>query len=63
MRVLDYRQRISASKRVNSPSYEEVAQPIYTRAVGRWKHYEKHLEPALATLEPFIREFGYDSSG
>ncbi len=59
--VLDYRQRISASKRVNSPSYEAVAQPIYTRAVGRWKNYEKYLEPALATVEPFIREFGYEA--
>jgi tetratricopeptide (TPR) repeat protein len=57
--VLDYRQRLSATKRVNSPSYEAVAQPIYTRAVGRWKQYERYLEPALATIEPFIREFGY----
>jgi tetratricopeptide (TPR) repeat protein len=59
--VLNYRQRIAASKRVNSPSYEAVAQPIYTRAIGRWKNYQKYLEPALATLESFIREFGYES--
>jgi hypothetical protein len=59
--VLDYRQRISESKRVNSPSYEAVAEPIYSRAVGRWKNYEQYLEPVLATLEPFVREFGYES--
>jgi hypothetical protein len=57
--VLGYRQRLTDTKRVTSPSYEAVAQPIYTRAVGRWKNYEKHLEPALDTLEPFVREFGY----
>ena len=57
--VLSYRQRLTATKQVTSPSYEAVSQPIYTRAIGRWKNYERLLEPALKTLEPFIREFGY----
>ncbi len=59
-RVLDYRRRLSEEKTVTSPSYEAVAQPIYTKAIGRWRHYERILEPALETLEPFIREFGYN---
>jgi hypothetical protein len=59
--VLNYRQRLLDAKQVTSPTYEAVAEPIYTRAIGRWKNYERLLEPALATLEPFIREFGYDS--
>jgi tetratricopeptide (TPR) repeat protein len=58
--VLNYRQRLTENKRVTSPSYEAVVQPIYTRAIGRWKHYERILAPALRTLEPFIREFGYE---
>ncbi len=58
--VLNYRQRLLGSKQVTSPTYEAVAQPIYMRAIGRWKNYEQLLAPALATLEPFIREFGYD---
>jgi tetratricopeptide (TPR) repeat protein len=57
--VLQYRERLGA-KQVTSPTYEAVAQPIYTRAIGRWKNYEQLLRPALGTLEPFIREFGYD---
>lgn len=59
--VLAYRQRLSGErhKQVTSPSYEAVAQPIYTRAIGRWQHYEELLAPAIKTLEPFIREFGY----
>jgi hypothetical protein len=57
--VLGYRQRLLESKQVTSPTYEAVAKPIYTRAIGRWKHYERLLEPALKTLAPFIREFGY----
>jgi hypothetical protein len=57
--VLDYRQRLLGAKRVTSPTYAAVAEPIYTRAIGRWKNYQRLLEPAMKTLEPFIREFGY----
>jgi hypothetical protein len=28
-------------------SFWQVRQPIYTRSVGRWKHYEKHLARLL----------------
>jgi tetratricopeptide (TPR) repeat protein len=58
--VLNYRQRLTDTKKVTSPTYEAVAQPIYTRAIGRWKNYENYMQPALATLEPFVREFGYE---
>ena len=57
--VLNYRQRLLDAKRVTSPTYADVAEPIYTRAIGRWKNYEQLLEPAMKTLEPFIREFGF----
>lgn len=39
------------SKRyVNTASYNQVRQPIYQRSVGRWRHYEKHLEDLKAVL-------------
>jgi tetratricopeptide (TPR) repeat protein len=57
--VLNYRQRLLDRKRVTSPTYAAVAEPIYTRAIGRWRNYEWLLEPAMTMLEPFIREFGY----
>jgi tetratricopeptide (TPR) repeat protein len=47
------------SKFVRSPTYADVAKPIYQTAQGRWRNYQKHLEPHLARLEPFIRAFGY----
>ena len=28
---------------VKTASSEQVRQPIYTRALGYWRHYEKHL--------------------
>jgi hypothetical protein len=29
----------------------QVRQPIYTSSVGRWKHYEKELQPLRDALE------------
>jgi tetratricopeptide (TPR) repeat protein len=56
--VLNYRERL-ANKAVGSPTYEAVKQPLYRRAIGRWKNYQKFLEPCLPTLQPFIDAFGY----
>jgi len=47
-------------KVVRSPTYADVIQPVYKRAVGRWRNYQKYLEPHLEKLEPFIRAFGYE---
>jgi tetratricopeptide (TPR) repeat protein len=58
--VLKYRERLAADKRVTSPSYEAVAKPIYTGAIGRWRHYAEALAPAQEILAPFVREFGYE---
>jgi tetratricopeptide (TPR) repeat protein len=35
---------------VTTASAWEVRQPLYQRSVGRWKHYERHLEPLLDVL-------------
>jgi len=56
--VMEYRERLK-DKAVASPTYEAVSQPLYTRAIGRWKHYEKFLEPCLPYLEPTIEALGY----
>ena len=58
--VLGYRERLAGDKRVTSPSYEAVAKPIYTGAIGRWRNYAEALEPAMYVLAPFVREFGYE---
>lgn len=35
---------------VNTPSYDQVRKPIYTKSVERWRRYEKHLGPLLEAL-------------
>ena len=48
------------SQRVyRSASYAAVSEPVYRRAVKRWKNYEESLQPFAADLAPFIHAFGY----
>jgi len=47
------------AKPVRSPTYADVTRPVYGSAVGRWRNYQKHLEPYLGGLQRFIEAFGY----
>ena len=47
-------------KAVRSPTYADVAKPVYKTAMGRWHHYQKFIEPHLERLTPFVRAFGYE---
>jgi tetratricopeptide (TPR) repeat protein len=58
-RVLKYDEH-ARQKAVRSPTYADVTQKVYTRARGRWRNYQKYLEPHLDTLEPFVKAFGYE---
>ena len=57
--VLRYHERAAAAT-VLTPSHQDVCQPIFTRARGRWLRYERHLAPILPTLAPLAAALGYD---
>lgn len=57
--VLRHSEHARERGRINTPSYHQVAEPIYQRASGRWRRYQAELAPIMNTLEPFIEEFGY----
>jgi Tfp pilus assembly protein PilF len=57
-RVLTF-QRQTRDKLVRSPTYGDVKKPISKAAIGRWRNYQKYLEPCLEMLEPFVKAFGY----
>lgn len=42
--------------RVRTVSAFQVRKGMYTSAVGRWTHFEKHLEPLFETLDPEVLE-------
>ncbi|MGH8222027.1 MAG: sulfotransferase [Woeseiaceae bacterium] len=39
---------------VNTASAEQVREPVYTDAVGYWKHYEEHLDELKEILAPVL---------
>jgi tetratricopeptide (TPR) repeat protein len=57
--VLDHTKTAAERGLIKTASYAQVTQPIYTRSVGRWERYRKHLEPILPVLAPWIEKFGY----
>ncbi len=57
--VRDYRKQ-AQDKTVNSPTYEEVAKPIYRSSIGRWRRFESHLKPHLEKLAKYLRVLHYD---
>ncbi len=59
--ILSYRQKMQG-RRISTPSYHQVAEPIYQRSAYRWRNYEKHFEKVLPILEPYIHHFGYDAN-
>ena len=44
---------------INTPSYNQVNQPLYSRARGRWERYREQMQPVLPTLLPWADRFGY----
>jgi hypothetical protein len=49
----------AAGKFIASPSFSQVAQPLYSSSVGRWKHYEDEYQPIVQYLQPFLAAYGY----
>jgi len=45
---------------IDTPSYDQVMQPIFTRSRGRWARYRRQLAPVLPTLLPWAGRLGYD---
>jgi hypothetical protein len=44
-----------------APTYHDVTQPVYRRAVGRWERYARALAPVQDQLAPYCRAFGYSA--
>ncbi len=56
--VLEFHET-AKKRRINTPSYHQVTQPIYQAARQRWRNYAQHLQPVLSELQVFVEYFGY----
>lgn len=57
--VLDHTGTAKKS-RIDTPSYNQVVEPIYKRADGRWTKYEQVFKDALPLLSHWISKHRYD---
>ncbi len=47
------------SETSNTPSYQQVSQPLHSRSIGKWRQYSKQLESSKSVLQPWMDRFGY----
>lgn len=59
-RVLDHRTTAGDRGALTNTSYDQITEPLTSGAVGRWRHYEKELEPVLPILLPWAKRLGYE---
>jgi tetratricopeptide (TPR) repeat protein len=58
--LLDNRSKAESRGFINTPSYAQVAEPLYDRAIGRWRRYREQMKTVLPVLEPWARRMRYD---
>jgi tetratricopeptide (TPR) repeat protein len=60
--MLDTRQRLAGRGRIQTNSYQQVAEAVYQRAAGRWQAYRPWFTPLLPLLAPHVERFGYSTA-
>ena len=56
--ILRYRQQ-GGVYTSNTPSYQQVSQPLHQRSIGKWQHSARQLESVDSELQPWVKRFGY----
>ncbi len=52
-------QNVALSRKINTPSYNQVIEKLYTRALGRWKNYKTEMKDVLPILEFWTKKWQY----
>jgi Tfp pilus assembly protein PilF len=46
---------------ISTPSYTQVIEPVSSKPVGRWRHYQKHMHDVLPRLARYLERWGYET--
>lgn len=57
--MLDHQRTAQARAHIATPSYAQVAEPLYTRALARWEKYRGQMAGVLPLLAPWAEAMGY----
>jgi len=58
-RLLDHRATAKSRGAIPNTSYDQVTEKLNPQPIGRWRRYEKQLQPVLAVLQPWAERLGY----
>ncbi len=47
-------------ERINTPSYDQVIQPLYQQSNNKWLNYKDHMSNVLPTIKPWLKYFEYE---
>lgn len=61
--VRDYRKTAMARGKINTPSYKQVVQPIYSESAYRWERYKVFISEIFPQIEPYVEKLGYSDCG
>lgn len=61
--VRDYRKTAMAREKINTPSYKQVVQPIYSESAYRWERYKDFISEIFPQIEPYVEKLGYSDCG
>jgi len=59
--VKEYRDTAVRRTAISTPSYNQVTEPLYAAASGRWLRYRDELQSVLPLLQPWAEHWGYES--
>jgi len=52
-------QNTALSRKINTPSYNQVIEKLYTSSLGRWKNYKTEMDDVLPILEFWTKKWLY----
>ncbi len=58
--ILEHERTARDRSFIGTASYNQVTQPIYSEAQGRWRRYRNEMQTVLPALEPWISYFNYE---
>ncbi|MCZ2111295.1 MAG: sulfotransferase [Dehalococcoidia bacterium] len=57
--LLDHKRTVARRGMINTPSYSQVVEDVYTDSNELWRRYEEYLRPYAPGLRRWMEEFGY----
>ena len=58
--LINFNKKALERKKINTPSYSQVIEPLYRKSLNRWERYEQ-IKNVYPLLETWIKEFQYNN--